>query len=164
MNKIIKAAIFVMAIMMSATFAFGQGTTDIDNNDLQLNNKAGCTTLALNVEIPTTTMASMVTATISWYFNGTLITECYSHSVQSQEGVFVGNYKFDFLQFSAPTACLRTGVACVKYVVKAINDVAYPAQTVNIANGTFNIAPESNNILNITPSMWCGPQGCAWNW
>jgi len=31
MNKIIKAAIFVMAMMMSATFAFGQGTTSNNN-------------------------------------------------------------------------------------------------------------------------------------
>ena len=152
MNKIFRTAIFVMAMMTSASFAFAQ--TQNTDNGIGLGN-----TTALNAKA-TIADADEVKLTIVWHNDNGSISGCYEPATQSAIGVYVGNNTFEFTNcFFAPTHCFlpNNGGACVNWSATAYNTTTYPKKLVTFGCGTFEIVPGNDgtyNYLIIEGTKW----------
>ena len=148
MNRIFRTAILAMAMMISASFAWGQNPT------------ASATILTVTVSVPQGTMANALKATITWRDENGVITA--DDNPQVQEILFTGQttpITFPWL-FIAPQGTGRTPTH-VSYCIRAINNVFSPAETVKSAGGTYNVSPADPNVLIITTNMWQnGTNGC----
>jgi hypothetical protein len=154
MTKLMKTAILVMAMVFSASMAFGQNTGNDNNSGFAAEN---WTSLTLKVELSTSTACNtnVVKATIAWYNDGVLIS--YWDAIQTAGGTWVtGTNKWEFPTFSVPTSCLQPGDSYVVYTITALNDLnSNPPKFINQVSGTFTVYPKPyENELIITPNMW----------
>jgi hypothetical protein len=150
MKNTIKVAIFMMAIMFSASMAFGQNDQDPGNNNIG----DPYTYLYLTVQVPETTLTMDVKAIITWYNDGEVV-----KSAETKTGTYIGNNTWTFTPpFDCPTYLLQPGDPHVEYLIKAYN---LNNKVVNAACGTYEIIPGCDNFLTITPSMWNGINGCV---
>ena len=147
-----------MAIMMSATFAFGQDNTSgtgTSGQDINNGNYQNATWLYVTAKVPGDA-ASKVKVSLTWRNDAGSIEPCYSPATQTQYGTWSAG-TWIFQPFEAPTNCFlpNNGGARVTWFAVATNDYVSPPKVVNYGCGTFYIVPGSKaNSLTIEGSDW----------
>ena len=145
-----------MAMIMSATFAFGQNTSSTGNTGNDVNNNGS---LQNATKLNVTAIvggATKVKISLTWHNDAGSIEPCYSDAAQTQYATWIsGNTWTCPSYFEAPTNCFlpNNGGARVTWMTVATDDIQYPPKVVNYGCGTFYIVPGSTtNSLTIQGS------------
>jgi len=155
MKYIIKIAAMTAIMALCAT-SFAQSDNGNQGGSAQNGTpQNNYTTLTVKVNMPNVQpYANKAAVTVKWY-NGQLITGCYSNAIQTDSQESGGSTVLYFYDFWAPTHCLQPGNPYVIISAKGF-DIFQNKQVNATCPITVPIVPGGNNFFEITSGMWTG--------